>query len=100
MTTKKTDTESLVAEYEALVFAARKEIEQEAAKAMEHLNKATELCEKHGVSCRFSVSPISQNYVPSSFEGSKFQEIEEELRDLGLLEYSEWGGGWEQSAIC
>lgn len=91
------------------------EVEKLENKAMAILNKATALCDKHGISHYFSISPLSQTY---NGEGSqeRIEELVLEAEKTGLFDsededvgsiirdflecgYDEYDG-WQHSAVC
>lgn len=92
------DTE-LERKFRLLCDSAGEEIQAELNKACDHLSKAVKISEKYGVPFSSGISFLSQSYFPGSFN-SQFEDIDKEFVS-GLTDaYSEYGEGWEHSAVC
>jgi len=92
------DTE-MERKFRLLCYEAGEKIQKELSKAGDHLNKAIAISEKYGVPFESRISFLSQSYYPGSFR-EHFDDIDRDFV-LGLTDaYSEYGEGWEHSAVC
>lgn len=91
-----------------VVEKVKVEIDAHLSEAAKSIRKAEKLAEEHGVPFYSSVSPLSQEYVPSTFE-EKFGELLDAEDDDGDNEVLEGilgftpdceTEGWQHSAVC
>lgn len=78
---------------------ASKLISQHLAEAEEALAKAVEVSEKYGVPFSSGISFLSQSYHPTSMS-EKFPDVDSDFIYELTEAYSEYGDGWEHSAVC
>lgn len=90
---------SLEEEFKQAVNKCADKIEDKLNKAAKLISEAEKLSEEYGVPFRARISPISNTYVPDSFQeqfGKLDSEIIIEICDV----YSDLEPGWEYSAVC
>jgi hypothetical protein len=79
-------------------------IDEKLDKARKYLREAVELSEKAGVPFDSDISFLSNGYVPNSFTGSKYANLDNEVISEITGVYGEYidfdCGGWEHSAVC
>jgi len=79
---------------------AEEEIQAKLDEAHAALREATKIAERYGVPFRSSISPISNQYFPRSFE-DKFGELDKDFVRSVSETYNEYEStGWKHSAIC
>ncbi len=93
-------TSELEEEFKVALKKTMKEINAKIEEAHTALDKACEISEKHGVPFYSSISPLGQQYRPTSFS-EKFGEIENLIEEI--TNYDVFVGeheGWQHSAVC
>ena len=90
-------------EFQAAYDEALPLIEAQIQKAEEAIAKAQEIANKYGVPFSAGVSPLSQGYIPASFE-KKYSSLDTEIVSDITGVYDSYGdglyAGWQHSAVC
>jgi hypothetical protein len=95
------EEDELETEFKQVVDDHMQEIKAQLKIASDAISKAEELSEKYGLPFRAYVSPLSQNYFPTTFS-DKFGELDSDFVSEIVGAWSEYPseGGWEHSAVC
>lgn len=88
-------------EFKKIVKTHAQEIDAKLTEASKALDEAIALSEKYGIPFYSRVSPLSQNFIPNSFE-TKFPDIDYSLAAeiCNIYRNNDWYSGWEHSSIC
>lgn len=96
--------------FKAALDEGGKKIQEQLSIAMKAISKAEKISEEYGIPFDAGCSPLSQQYFPYSYdkkwgilhaseEISSDDETEIILSKFGLYR-SDYGDGWEHSAVC